>query len=225
MPFMNRTPQFTRTLKSFDELYNGRDDYEIILVIDPKNTDPLDEFKKDKRIRIFKSDVDCLNPARAFNIGVSVCIGEYVILTNPEVMHIMNVLAGFDEEIEKNPKCYIICSCFDSTIQTTRGAWRQHSTYNNKMLHWCSCLAKSLYEDIGGFDVAYCQGVSYDDDDFREAIFYNDIPIVLRDDLITRHLEHSRVYQAKNFELVVKNRQYYMEKWKELTGKEPVERR
>jgi GT2 family glycosyltransferase len=69
------------------------------------------------------------------------------------------------------------------------------------MFHFCSALSKNNYQKIGGFDERYCNGIAYDDNCFYERIRLNGLKIVLRDDLLTYHIEHSRQYISENMKL------------------------
>lgn len=211
MPYHNRPGQLFNTFMSFSHHYNDREDFEIILVEDIKNkndqewhdalVDIIEKFQYSFNIKLIESIVDnCYNPSKLFNIGVEASTGEYIILTNPECFHHSNILNGLDG-IEKLKESYIVCSCLNihkyklfsdnfESFQCEAHSWYQHSKHRNAMFHFCSCISKENYLKIGGFDERFSDGYCYDDDDLRETIKRNNIPFIIKDDLLTFHQAH-----------------------------------
>jgi len=185
-----------------------------IRTIDPAHTDPAWQ-----------------SPVCHYNKGALEARGEFLILSNPENFHVADILAGLDEEFEKNPQRYVICGClsvFDqsepiSTFQELQvqavDRWYQHSEHKPRDLHFCSALLKELYWKAGGFDEEFRFGIAYDDDAFREAVRATGAEFVRRDDLLTYHLYHERSHQQlRDYrQRLEKNRQLYLKKW----GKSP----
>lgn len=232
MPYHKRSNLLNVTLLSFDYHYKNRDDYEVIIIEDFKNFNNKEEHEKlleviskYKNVKLYSPEISSFNPSKLFNYGIDRSNGEYIILTNPEIVHFKNVLDGLDEEFLKNFNNYIICSCqssFKSKIdinkfeefQYSSNEWYQHTLYNNRRLHFCSAIKKELIVKIGKFDETYDKGISYDDDDLRNNIINNGINIINRDDLVTVHLEHDRYYQQSQQHLININRNYYLNKWR-----------
>lgn len=240
MPYLKRSKQFKNTLLSFEHHYKDRDDCEIIIGEDIKNVN--DSVEHEKLIDVlygrgfnFKHIMtdfqDCYNPAPIFNRCVRDARGEFIVLTSPEVFHVSDVLGGFDEEFEKDKNRYIVAACEsgkECTFDINRikdftyknHMWYQHSDNRNLMYHFCTAIAKHLYEEIEGFDEEYGKGISYDDDDFIEKILSNNIEIVLRDDLLTVHQWHDKLSVLTDGykDLLERNRLLFKSKWgKEIT--------
>ena len=98
----NKRPTFEETLKSYEKFYiNRKTDYEVIVIESKRNReDPIHHKTLDDLINKFKSNVplrliqndDCLyNPAHAYNLGFLNAFGEFIILTNPESPHTVDV--------------------------------------------------------------------------------------------------------------------------------------
>lgn len=234
LPYFNR-PQLRDTFRSFKHHYNGRTDYEVIIVEDCKNTGErriqlqaiFREFKDINTVYI-TDRLPSYNPSHKYNIGVSLSRGDFLVISNPETFHEVDILAGLDEEFNKNSDSYVICSCrsviYEGKIEDYKEyknyrlnpyfnfceSWYQHSLYRNEMFHFCSALSKKNYLKIGGFDEKYCNGIGFEDNNFLHRVKSNLIQIVLRDDLITLHIEHDKSYIAGHEELIEINRSVFM---------------
>lgn len=225
MPFINRSELLKNTLRSFEELYADREDFEVILIEDIKNKESLDPIILSHNMLITRLESkvkDCYNPAPLFNEGARLAMGDILILTSPEILHAVDVLGGLDEELSSGSRKYVVCSCKNKGApHTMRGqkrmVWYQHSAVRNKLYHFCSAIPKQLCDEIGGFDEEYGKGIAYDDDDFLRTVQEAGIEIVTRDDLETWHQWHDKItvkvpgYREK----LLRNKHYYERKWEE----------
>jgi len=211
MPYYNRRGQLKETLDTFKMYYGLRKDIEVILVESYLTTTEEDQ-EVDRlldysylRYSIKRCSTITRNPCVAFNLGANDRYGgKYIILTNPECLHTMDILSKLDAmDLDSN---YVVCGC-----QTPKGGWYQHSVHRPACFHFCSCISRENYLKIGGFDENYQYGIGYDDDDFLWTVRNNNIPVIQRDDLIVLHQNHSRDYQATP--LVYVNRAYFNKKW------------
>lgn len=222
MPYCRRE-SLKSTLLSFVHHYSERKDFEVLIIEDIKNFEKeedhkfllsmIEPFKDTLTINIVKDDLHCYNPSRRFNLGYKASKGQYLIITNPEIFHEVNILKGLDEEFSKAPDDYIVCSCkavayakqsFDTFEEHSQGTplqWIQHSISLNRLFHFCSAISRSNYAKVGGFDEKYCAGIAYDDNCFVERVIINGITIRPIDALSTIHIEHNRDYQDYNKEL------------------------
>lgn len=227
LPYHDRATQFEYACKQFSVLYGNRDDYEIIVVEDGKNNCHV--RKHNELLTIIDSNKlpikivvggSFYNPATHFNLGVKNSIGEYIILSNPECVHAVDILSILDKETSLSEK-YIVCACAyvtkywydeNGSFAFDIDKWYQHSIHDNRQLHFCSCISRDAYIKIGGFDEMYSYGVAYEDNDFLMSVKTNNIYIESRDDLVVCHLHHNTSYQA-NDELVNRNASIYRKKW------------
>lgn len=229
MPYYKRSLQLHSTLKSFSHFYKDREDFEIILIVDNKNTsqdleqlDAVLELFKDLNInKINGTNEDSYSPAANYNIGAMTAIGKFLILTNPEAMHTIDILSGLDTEFDKSINSYIVCSCMSVGVKyipierlgNVAGKWYQHSNYRNTGCHFCSVISIDNYWKVGGFSNEFSPGIGFDDDDFRNKVQSTNIPFVYRDDLIALHLNHDK--DAMDKEKYLKNKALYNVKWGE----------
>ena len=221
MPYYNRAKQLEETLKSFDRLYCGRDDFEVVIVRDSKCdyamnrelADIVEPYDFPIIMIDCKTEKPCYNPATAFNNGAAISAGEYLILTSPECSHQDNILAGLDEEFGARPFSYVVCACWAVNRKKKKnapeGVWYQHGEHNNKQYHFCSCLLKKLYLSVGGFDERFTDGYGYDDDAFRDRVRNKGIFFKNRDDLVVFHQLHEKVKPANCRALLERNRTLY----------------
>jgi len=227
IPYYKRALQLQSTLKSFDHFYRDRNDVEIILIVDNKNNNQ-DMENLETVLRVFNNlnikrvagiKGESFSPAANYNLGLIASLGEFLILTNPEAMHSINILKSIDEELEKSKDNYIVCSCLSVTskyipvekLGSVAGKWYQHSNYRNTGCHFCSVISSKKYFEIGGFSEEFSAGIGFDDDDFRNKVQKAEIPFIYRDDLVTLHLNHDKDSMDK--EKYWRNKNMYNEKW------------
>lgn len=223
MPFINRVTQLYWTLERMKTLWGDRRDFEVVVVIDSKETEEnrqkvigfIQYFSPYVRLKIVvDGSVDCYNPSPLFNQGAKVASGEFLIVTNPECSPETDVLAGLDEEFEKDPNAYVICACRSLYPNGGFERWYEHSIYRPKGFHFCTALKASHYRGMGGFDEGYSKGWAYDDNDFRETVKAYGLTFVRRDDLIVAHQAHARSHPPSGYgAMLERNRKLYSTKW------------
>jgi len=204
---MNRAKQFAVTMARFKELYADRSDYEVIVVEDAKNTQDehlhqglLDVIAAypEQRIRHIAYDVHpCYNPAGMFNLGRRTASGTHIVLTNPEITHESDVLAGFDKHFEEFPNQYVVCTC---KSHEAIAPWYVHVEHRPEPLHFCSCMSMPVYDSVGGFDEHFIAGIACEDTDFVRQILFLGIRITIAPELIVFHQAHDRSYQLNRNE-------------------------
>lgn len=239
MPFIDRAPQLWNSLVSFDHWYSERHDWEVVIVPDVKCSDRamanLGEIvrhwsQSGMRIRALSpfGSADEACPVRLFNAGHAAARGDIVILTSPEIFHAENVLAGLDQQFDREQDIYAICGCQElkqkriSRISryrellpgSVRGRWYQHSQVRPADYHWCTALTRDNYKKIGGFNEDLSTGYCFDDDDWREKVRAAGLRFVRRDDLLTYHQEHKPAPKpAGHMERWQRNKAIYEKRW------------
>ena len=208
IPYFRRGAQFYNTLASLKYYYGKRMDWEVVVVEDSKNDDQLKSlvhlFEDDIRIQIIKTGrKDLYNPSPAYNAGVARAVGEYIILTSPECMHLGNVLNVFDRVLDGLPETYIVVACESGknvkgvyvtpeSVTYDHHMWYQHTTHRDMGYHFCSVIKRDIYIRIGGFDERYAEGYCFDDDAFRDRVAFNGIPFIATDEVVVLHQEHDK---------------------------------
>ncbi len=220
MPYFRRVSLLNNTLVSYQHHYDNRNDWEVIVAEDAKNLDYLNEhenlenllnkFKDKINITHFVTKVKVFNPAPYFNEAFKVSKGEFIIITNPECVHMTNILKGLDDSFNKDENSYIVCACLNVTsrgpidkfenYRFQGGSWYQHSVSRNCQIHFCTAMSRKNYEKLGGFDEEFAHGVSCEDEDFIQRIKLSDMNIVTRDDLLTHHQSHEQINTTKEHE-------------------------
>lgn len=236
LPYYNR-PSLRNTLASYAYFYKHRTDFEVVIVEDLKNTtdadlhtglvDIVSAFIGSMPISISPCLTDTYNPSVALNIAANRATGTYLILSNPECIHAVDLLAGLDDLYTHDSSGYVVCGCKNVTCHNSStdytevvvvdnphpALWLQHSVHNNRRLHFTSSITKDLYLSIGGFCEDYAAGIGYEDDDLLKKIDGAPVSIYTRDDLLVLHQDHSRAYQDSAMHLSKKNAQLYRSRW------------
>ena len=224
LPYYDRLSQLETTLKSFVELYSDRKDFEIIIIEDRKQkpqmtVDLLGLLGDSDFIKLKWKYIKCsadisFSPATAFNDGAKESNGEFLIITNPECKHDVDILSELDKEFESDTESYIICACKSINKNGTFHRWYQHTKHRNRMYHFCSAISKEIYFKIGGFDERFTKGISYDDNAFIDNIIKSDIKVKVRDDLIVSHLWHKKNRPYGYRSLLARNKKLYTQIYK-----------
>ena len=100
IPFYNR-PTFHNTLLSWEHHYGSRKDWECILVVDSKTNEECRDMLNVDLERFDKMPIRCFDfnnddghtGVRLFNFAATKALGQYFILSCPEVLHETNVLS------------------------------------------------------------------------------------------------------------------------------------
>ena len=235
VPYYKRLGHLHNTLISFIHHYSNRNDYEVIIAEDFKNTqneedhsallDTLSKFCEKINIIHLEVSTETWNPALGFNDAATQASGEYFVITNPGCFHAINVFSGLDEEFEKDPNSYVICSCWNykgcrlfiedfNDLGGNGAEWYQHSAYRNAKFHFCTAISKDNWYKVGGFDNEFALGIDYDDADFRNSVMKARLPLRIRDDLLTLHIDHGSFPSPPNAqELIKKNKETFQRKW------------
>jgi len=220
IPYYNRPSLYT-TLMSFSHFYSSRSDYEILILEDKKTVNDLEQhailleiLQAHSSLPIVHMEMNYDNyscPYSTMNHGVDVAKGEFVFLTGPEIMHLVDVLKGLDEEFAKDKTTYINCSCFlnkvDDRLQSMEGhlppthpysvKWYQHTECANRMLNFSTCMSKENFISMNGFNENYDAGIGRGDVDFAKRARLNGIEFICRDDLVTCHIAHTPSFTGK----------------------------
>lgn len=167
MPYFNRRELLSRTLASFDRLY---DDIEVSICDDGSKEAPL---APGCIVTTLERKDHALNPCVPINTAVNASHGDIIVLTNPENEHRDDVLSPMLEELNRiGPDGYVTASC-----KNPDGRWLAHSTIegatplrgpmpDGAQFHFCAMLHRELWDRAGGFDEDYRPGQAFDDNDW-----------------------------------------------------------
>jgi hypothetical protein len=231
MPYFNRRAQFRMTLVSFKHHYGHRDDWRVVVVVDRKDKDPdgvastIKSLGLSDRCLVFQSpsegESNC--PAREYNAAAEIADARFVMPTNPENLHKTDILGEMDKLFAENGDRYVICACQSVVNVSMPGddfaglsfnhkEWFQHSLHNNHRLNFCSALSFANYKRIGGFDTDFEAGLGYCDDDFLDRVVDAGIEVMVRDDMLSLHLEHEITNKGDRGRLARMNQLLYARK-------------
>lgn len=195
LPYWNRPDALTHALVSMAAVYPSLD-LEAVIVDDGSVEPPvIPPVPFNARVVTLPRKDTAKNPCIPFNVGAACSRGEFIALSNAEIIHPMPVLGQMRERI-KEPTDYILSSCWCPE----ENRWHCHSENPRRILepgripqptgtgfHFCTMMRRSLWDAIGGFDEEYREGAGYDDDDFVHRLLKAGARFVFADDLKVIH--------------------------------------
>lgn len=175
-------------------------------------------------IRLQKKFVP-LNPCTPINIGVKYAKGNYIAISNPEILHYFPVLPQMRQAIiDGGEKTYILAACWCPEQRR----WHCHSSQRRRddndvgaylpegaNYHFMAMMHRSLWEETGGFDEDYRDGAGYDDPDFVRRLHKAGAKFVIRDDLVVTH-PRTGTRAEWTPEMNRRNRDVFLSKWQPI---------
>ena len=195
MAYHNRPRQLYTTLKSIEQSKSAKE-AEIIIIDDASDFKPIKLGEFDLNIRLFRVDEEnkwWKNPCIPFNLGFRESSGEYVILQNPECIHVGDVITYVKENAERDT--YLSFHCYSIGVEITHRLWKNldyikdieffegqpnsdhpddgwynHEIYRPSAYNFCNAISKYRLDELGGFDERFASATGKDDVQFAYAI-------------------------------------------------------
>jgi GT2 family glycosyltransferase len=166
-----------------------------------------------------------LNPCTPINEGAKYARGEYIAISNPEILHLDPVLEQMRNQIAADgPKTYVLAACWCPEQRR----WHCHTSQQRRNdsdvgaylptganYHFMAMMHRSLWEETGGFDEDYRDGAGYDDPDFVRRLHKAGANFVIRDDLVVLH-PRKGARADWTAEMNQRNRQVFLSKWQPI---------
>lgn len=185
--------------------YAPRNDLEVIVVEDSKNfEDPdmhkilMDTIAPYPFVRVIQDHLVSINSANKYNVGVAAAEGEIILLSNPETLHLTDILGYCDGQDFSNK--YYVFDCANVKV-VVKGdklevgfiSWYQHATIN-RQYHFCSAISKQNFYKAGKFPDFLSNGLAYEDDFFLARVKQAGIEVLSIHDQQVGHIDHPRSY-------------------------------
>lgn len=220
MPYWRRREVLSQNLARYSDLYpNLR--MEIIVVDDgsPEPPDVSGEYPWPVRLISLPPKQHALNPSVPINRGVAAADGEVIVLTGPEVVHRSQILAAMRGKLaELGPTGYVGAACWGgkwwychSTLMPEPSSVGRAKMPDGAPLHFCTMLHRQFFNEVGGFDEEYRDGLGYEDNDFLWALASHGAQFAICDDLVTDHLPCPRSQWPAGG--AARNRAIFERKW------------
>ena len=200
MGYYNRKNQLINTLNMFENKYKNYN-YEVIIVDDnsidnhklndissnytfPLTIIEISSFEKGNRI----------NPCVVYNKGFRIARGKYVIIQNPECIHVGDLLNFIKNNLTE--KDYMAFSCYNTNSQELAEnllnnlnlindsnfrninkkngmEWYNHPKIRPVYYHFCAAMYNDNLKLLGGFDEEFSKGSWFDDNEILLSIRKN----------------------------------------------------
>ena len=206
MAYLNRLPQLRYTLTTMRRFgFTG----EVVICDDfsAPGHDPRGlaaEFPE-MDIRVVSPEIECLNPAHAFNCALKACSRGITIIQNPECCWAENIAQRCIERLTDTNYLSFGCVRFKEwqtrALQETNEykrhlhstTWLNHSVHRPEGFHFCAGVKTDVFRRKlgGGFDEQFNDGLWYDD---NELVFRvkKELDLVFDDDVCVIHQFHER---------------------------------
>lgn len=219
LPYWQRQAETDKSLALLSQHYKGLE----VVIVDDGSPVPfqLREWPNiDVKLIRLPDKTIAKNPCVPINIGVRNSRGDYIVLSNPEVLHEKPVLQEMLEAVQTSPMAYVVAAAWCPENKT----WHCHSTRKHCPksdaggiipdgvgYHFCSMLHRTLWDKAGGFDEIYRDGAGYDDPDWVMRLLSVGAEFIMRDDLVVLHPRSIKSkWPAGAF---VRNREIFLRKW------------
>ena len=217
--YWNRPAQLANTLQSFK--YSQSKDFNV-LIVDNHSKEEIHLYGFPYKVDILRLDKE-YHYLAAHNIGLKYAIKynpDIIIIQHSEIYHQGDIISYAKNVTDKS---YISFGCYSlgqgeqpETVNVNpRGnnfdgdsGWYNHPVFRAGAHHFCSAITTENLIKLNGFDERFCQGVAYDDDDFRERIKRLGLEIEITSDPFGFHQWHPNGWATKP-ELIYHNKALY----------------
>lgn len=223
MAYYNRKHLLYQTLRTIiqNTAPELKELFEVIIVDDGSdgdhilNSEELLKFNLNLQlVSIKKSEKQWVSNCVPTNIAFEHSQGEIIILQNPECLHAGYIIKCVLNELKENQ--YWAFGCYTANEeQTTKlqqlidvspkalvkalhpmnPQWYCHTYYRAAPYHFLATMYRKHFEEMGGFDERYAQGVAYEDDEFLLRLRRKGLDIAIIDNPFCIHQCHPNVNQ------------------------------
>lgn len=227
MGYYNRKEQVINTLNMFEKQYKQYN-YEVIIVDDNskkehKLTDIIGNYPFSlKYIEISEKEKgNRINPCITYNKGIRAAQGRYIVIQNPECMHVGDLLKYIKDNLNNSE--YMAFSCYNVNTPelskqlinninlfndinfrranaSIKREWYNHPINRPVHYHFCAAILNDNIKLLGGFNEEFAIGSWYDDDEILLSIRKNlklNIRSIPPEQGFVIHQWHSRDAESK----------------------------
>ena len=221
MPYWQRQEALDKGLESMAKQYADLS-MEVVVVDDGSPVPAVADGDYPWPVRVIRlpSKTTPKSACVPYNAGVKAAYGNVVALSAPEIWHEQPVFPAMLAELERlGPKGYVASAAWCPE----HGMWHCHSTsriaeeqgYPHPAgfgMHFCAVIHRDFYLSVGGFDEAYRDGSSFDDNDFVWTLHdAGAVPSIL-DECVVIHAKTGATTQWPEGSHE-RNRQIFLNKW------------
>lgn len=237
MAYHNRPDQLYTTLKSIIKSKSAKE-VEIIIVDDASDVKPKGLKDFDLNIRLFrikKEDKWWVNPCIPYNYGFKRATGDYIIIQNPECVHVGDLITYVKEHQERDT--YHSFHCYSINVEMTHKVWEDlneiknikfrdaqpndtnidegwynHEIYRPSYIHFCAAISKYRLDEIGGFDPRFAKGIAKEDIAFVHTLqHHKEIKMKFVANPFVIHQYHKRSWKGAGHPNIVMFREIQFE--------------
>lgn len=173
----NRYPLFQKTVEELNRCKLSPDEVELVVVVDYGEMIPFIECKYPVNLHNLADSTKTrtwVNPCVAFNKAFEMAKGDIVVVQNPEVYYVGDVLSYVKDNLQRNTWMSFSCVALNEFQEVFM--WYNHPVYRPVAYHFCAAVYK---EDMCYFDKDYRYGTSYDDDDLIDQMKHQGLQLAI----------------------------------------------
>ncbi len=184
-----RKEQLYKTLHSIHALNQGTE-YEIICVLDRQKSSDFSPFPNVSYHEFSRAREGWANPATVHNFGFTRASGKYLVIQNPENLHLAeDNLARAVEHIEADPLVSVFGACEARKQDGTFDQWYCHSEHKRVPWFFFQAILKEHIDAIGGFSEKFTE-YGGEDQDFAARLENIKVRFVWDDSILVAHQWH-----------------------------------
>jgi len=152
LPYYNRKELLKLTLDSFQHLYSGNPDLEVVIVDDGSNdANRVEKLCSEYNLKLKLVRIENktgINPCYPYNVGVRKSSGNIIVLSSPETFHTTNMFEISNNFLGLDDTTYLQFSVFCLTDKTFQGLLNSDMSFQKK-LDFIRQQIQVFYENLG----------------------------------------------------------------------------
>jgi GT2 family glycosyltransferase len=138
------------------------------------------------------------SPCLSFNAGLERATGDVVLVSHSDIIQAPGNVERIRAHFSEHPDSVLFGMVVESNPEKLTGAGNAGpllmGTGNPRPLAWSMAAKAESLRNVNGWDLAYMEGVCYEDDDLTARLWKSGLDLYFNDDCLAIHETHERGY-------------------------------